>query len=275
MSRKKLENRGVNGTKIEILRMEPAIVPNYRLAFSLRGFPPLEPAMGSLEAVGDSSHAPILAYHQPECHGALVKLTPKNYETLMRSEGIDPNQTGHRRRRGGYDEIVVKAIPYGPFRRPVLAVALRAKEQSRLSHDACPSARFMTILREGAQELGLKQCYQTFLAQHPTQELKPWQKKQSFYNLIVVWSLAFRLNLRFLSQLQSRLLYLVYARPADGVFRQWLSQVLTALILLPGAIAGFLVYHFLTAIGKVPPFAQRLTRLLGDDEAHTNTKKEG
>jgi len=31
MSRKKIENRGLNGTSIEILNMEAAVVPNYRL----------------------------------------------------------------------------------------------------------------------------------------------------------------------------------------------------------------------------------------------------
>jgi hypothetical protein len=268
MSRKKLQNRGINGTKIEILRMEAARVPNYRLAFSLRGFPPLEPAMGSLESIGDSGHAPILAYHRPECHGALVKLTAENYEKLMRSEGIDPNPTEGQRQ--GYEEIVVDAFPYGPFRRSVPAVALRARPQSRLSHDACPSARYMKILREGAHELGLKPCYQKYLADHPIQELTPWQKKQAFYNLMVVWSLSFRLKIRSLSRLQSRLLYLAYSGPNEGAFQRWLSQVMTAIILLPGAILGFVLYHFLAAIGKVPPFVQRLRRLLGEDDQETH-----
>lgn len=36
-----LENRGVNGSKIEILHMEPAV--EHSLSFNLRGFVPLEP----------------------------------------------------------------------------------------------------------------------------------------------------------------------------------------------------------------------------------------
>lgn len=268
MSRKKLENRGANGTKIEILKMEPAVVPNYRLAFSLRGFPPLEPGMGSLESVGDSGHKPILAYHKAECHGALVKLTPENYEKVMRSEGVDPKKMGQK---GGYDEIVVEAFPYGTFRRPVQAVALRAKPQSRLSQDACPSARYMKILREGAEELGLKPCYQQFLADHPVQKLKPWQKKQAFYNLLVVFSLSFRLKLRFLSRIQSRLLYLLYTRPGDGVLRQGFSETMTALVLLPGAILGFFIYRCLSFIGKAPPFVQRLKSLVGEDSNDSGT----
>ena len=49
LSRKKLEGRSICGKKIHVLSMEPCIIPNHRLAFNTRGFPPLEPAMGSLE----------------------------------------------------------------------------------------------------------------------------------------------------------------------------------------------------------------------------------
>jgi len=297
MSRKKIENRGVNGTKIHIMTMEAAIVPNYRLAFSLRGFPPLEPAMGSLESIhedddGGGSHSPILAYHRPECHGALVKLTPKNYEALMRSEGIDPNndhattEQGRRRKQtGGYDEIVVEAFPYPRGQggragflhrrhpRSVQAIALRAKPQSRLSRDACPSSRYMTILREGAKELGLTPCYQQYLADHPIQgPLRKWEKREAFYNLIIIWTLSFRWKIRLPSQIQSKLLYAVYSRPGDHFIRRWLGQVLTTMILLPGAIIGFLLYHILVIIGNIPPSILRLKRLLGDDDDNNNEK---
>ena len=93
MLRSKLENRGVNGSnstssKIEVLGMQPAVVPGYRLSFNMRGFAPLEPGMGSLEPVTNSSSQPLLAYDKPECHGALVLLTPDNYEKVMASEGV-------------------------------------------------------------------------------------------------------------------------------------------------------------------------------------------
>jgi len=45
MLRSKLENRSICGNKIKIVSMEPAYVENYRLAFNMRGFPPLEPGM--------------------------------------------------------------------------------------------------------------------------------------------------------------------------------------------------------------------------------------
>ena len=82
MSRDKLENRGIGGTKIGIKSMEPAFVKNCRLAFNMKGFPPAEPGMGSLEPI-DSSAKSLLTYGPGECHGALVQLTPENYERVM------------------------------------------------------------------------------------------------------------------------------------------------------------------------------------------------
>jgi len=49
MLRSKVESRGLNGSKIEVISMQPAVVCNHRLAFNMRAFPPLEPAMGGIE----------------------------------------------------------------------------------------------------------------------------------------------------------------------------------------------------------------------------------
>jgi hypothetical protein len=263
MSRKKLENRGLNGTKIDILTMEPAFVPDHRLAFNMRGFPPIEPGMGSLEPVTATSR-PLLAYEKAECHGALVRLTPENYERVMRSEGVGTNTT--KLEREGYQEIVVQAHPYGKGRTPVQAVALRARAHVRLAHDPCPSVRYMTILREGAKELGLKPCYQKFLAEHPVQQLQKWQKKLALYNLLATWTLSTTLKWSGVSRLQSKLLFLVYARPSSRPLVRSLSDLFTALILLPGSLIGFLSYHALNACGKTPPFMARMMSVFGNDD---------
>lgn len=42
MLKSKVVNRGLNGS-IEILDFQPAVVYAHRLAFNMRGFPPLEP----------------------------------------------------------------------------------------------------------------------------------------------------------------------------------------------------------------------------------------
>jgi hypothetical protein len=166
MLRSKLENRSVCGNKIKVKSMEAAVIKGHRLAFNMRGFPPLEPGMGSLEPVVDkekNGHKPLKQYKDgDECHGALVRLSPEDYEKVMRSEGVgsgNPNQ--------GYEEVVVTAIPYNKMKRPVQAVALRARDHVRLSFDPAPSLRYMKILRQGAEELGIKPCYREYLEEHP------------------------------------------------------------------------------------------------------------
>ena len=298
MLREKVENRAVDGSKIQIQSMKPAVVPNYRLAFNMRGFPPLEPGMGSLEPVPTSKTSsddnnedatyskPLLAYKNPECHGALIKVTPENYEKIMRSEGVG---SGSGNSDQGYEEIVVEAYPYDnsnsllskflPSQRqqPVLAVALRAKEKSRLDVDPCPSERYMTILRTGAKELGLKECYQEFLQQHPVQQTPQWLKKIAVYNLLTTFTLSFKLKWRGISRIQSWFLYRVSVNPTSpSSIAKLCSDVLTATILLPGAITAFVGISLIELTGKeVPPMVTRIKQRLGGEEQEEDksTKK--
>ena len=62
MLRSKIVSRGINGSSIEVLEMRPALVRGHRLAFNMRGLPPLEPGMGGIE------ESPA-----EECHGALCQ----------------------------------------------------------------------------------------------------------------------------------------------------------------------------------------------------------
>jgi hypothetical protein len=62
MLRSKVINRGINGTIINIRSMVPAKVSNYRLAFNMRGFPPIEPAMSGIGAKQIYCHMNI-SYH--------------------------------------------------------------------------------------------------------------------------------------------------------------------------------------------------------------------
>jgi len=97
--------------------MEPCVIPHHRLAFNMRAFPPLEPAMGSLEPLpsfynkDDSSEKvdknrrsvsrPLKPYEREECHGALIKLSAEDYERVYKSEG------GGRGLMQGYEEYIV------------------------------------------------------------------------------------------------------------------------------------------------------------------------
>jgi hypothetical protein len=249
MLRSKLENRSICGTKIHIKSMQPALVKNYRLAFNMRGFPPLEPGMGSLEPMAvdndtsntrntldsTSTSKPLIAYKESECHGALVRLSAQDYEKVMRSEGV-----GSGRQDQGYEEVVVTAVPYKGGR-PVQAVALRAREHVRLSFDPAPSQRYMDILRQGAKELGLAPCYQEFLTSHPVAEVSAVTRRIAVCNLVLTSKLSFQLKIRIVSKVQSWLLWRVYVPPTANMIPKVLSEVATAAILLPGAIPGSLL----------------------------------
>uniref|UniRef100_A0A6U3TKC6 gamma-glutamylcyclotransferase n=1 Tax=Ditylum brightwellii TaxID=49249 RepID=A0A6U3TKC6_9STRA len=256
MSRSKLENRSVCGSQIHIQQMEAATVPGYRLAFNLRGFPPLEPGMGSLEPrVADGDDGSALSYDANECHGALIKLSADDYEKVMRSEGVaatdgNPNQT--------YDEIVVTAIPYNKNHPPVQAVALRARSHARLKKDPCPSPRYMNILREGARELGLKPCYQEFLNKHPVQTNSPLLRKIAIANLVLTVTLSYRFKIRQISKLQSWLLFKVYAPTTASKAMKILSEIASVMILLPGSIIGFFLLKMLLSTGKMPPMMKEM-----------------
>jgi hypothetical protein len=274
MLRSKLENRGVNGSKIEILRMEPAVVHHHRLSFRMRGFVPLEPGMGSLEpVVEDKSDSKqqrrkrqhdksLFAYSKPECHGALVAVTAENYEKIMRSEGVGSNRTSTS---NGYVEVVVTAIPYDTSRPPVQAVALRA--QRPLSYDPCPSARYLTLLQQGAAELGLSRDYQDYLQRHPVQKTPQWLKSLSLYNLIA--SMALRSGFPGQSGLgrwKGRLLSWLYVPSTVPMWQQWPSQVLMACVLLPGALYGVVYCRSLQLRNRtMSPMMQRFISLLSDN----------
>lgn len=256
MLRSKLENRGLNSSKIDVIEMEPGYVPNYRLAFNMRGFAPLEPGMGSLEPINASK--PLLAYEKPECHGALVTLTPENYEKVMASEGVSFNQTNP-----GYEEIVVTVIPYDTRKPPVEAIALRARPQVRLRKDPCPSERYMNILREGAQELGLAPSYQEYLKRHPIQHVPLWLRKIAIRNFIATFMISTLLKWRGLSRVQSRLLFAVYVPSNAPKQLIRLSHAASSILLLPGATIGTLLQLYFKAFNKQPPpFVDRFVKLL-------------
>jgi hypothetical protein len=274
MLREKVAGRSSDGQGDILMEdFQAAVVHGHRLAFNLKGFPPLEPGMGSLEPVFDNENEinknsktkqpktskALLSYHSPECHGALIKLAPDQYERVMKSEGIGS-------KRSGYEEIVVTAVPYDTSQPPVQAIVLRARPHAKLHKDPSPSLRYMTILRQGAAELQLKPCYQEFLAQHPVQKTPKWMRKLAIQNLFFTFSVGKLLNWRGLSRLQSWFLFRVYVNSSAGKVRCAVSNALTAAILLPGALAGMLLTTVNKWRGKEPsPMMQRMTTMLKDD----------
>lgn len=267
MLRSKIENRGINQSKIELISMEPGYAPNYRLAFNLRGFAPLEPGMGSIEPI-DSDSRPLVRYRKPECHGALILLSPDNYEKVMASEGVGSNQTNP-----SYEEVVVTVIPYDTSKPPVQAVALRARSHVRLRRDPCPSLRYMTILRQGAEELNLQPCYREFLNNHPVQTIPRWLQRMAIQCMIGTSTMTGSpLSWKPLRQCQRFLLSRFYVPSTMAPWRCCLSNFATAIVLLPGALMGIILQMHYRMTGKqLSPFLQRFIQTLEALEKQTSS----
>ena len=332
MLRSKVENRGVGGNetekkKIDLLSMEPAYIDNYRLAFNLKGFPPLEPGMGTLEPVHDDNNnnnnscdgtmppaKPLLQYGPQQCHGALIKVDPANYERIMQSEGVTEETVQKaikaKGQSRGYEEVVVKAVPYRMERRHqrqpsfVYAVALRARPRSRLPYDVCPSERYMSILREGAKELGLRRDYQDYLERHPVQQISSLLLTVAKYNAFFVATLSYQYKQRWVSEIQRQMLFALCrytggsSSSHNGVsgndhnhepsvvgggavravltpIRQWLGNLLSVLVLLPGATAGLLFGLIIEATGwKVPMYEQIKASVMFQNKKKNQDEKD-
>eukprot|EP00579_Thalassiosira_antarctica_P032802 CAMPEP_0202001350 /NCGR_PEP_ID=MMETSP0905-20130828/7470_1 /ASSEMBLY_ACC=CAM_ASM_000554 /TAXON_ID=420261 /ORGANISM="Thalassiosira antarctica, Strain CCMP982" /LENGTH=305 /DNA_ID=CAMNT_0048558033 /DNA_START=89 /DNA_END=1006 /DNA_ORIENTATION=+ len=264
LSRTKLENRSVCGKNIHPIRMEPCIIYNCRLAFNLSGFPPVEPAMGSLEPLPSfyekndaktdhpsilkrSESKPLLAYGKQECHGALIKLSAHDYELVYRSEGGDQGALC------SYEEIIVVCVPYDKSRAPVRAVGFRVREHARIEQDPCPSKRYMDIIREGAAELGLADSYQQWLNCHPAQEPSNFIKKVGKYCVIFTFTIAHGLKMPLVANIQRMILFQVYVLPTEPRWRQIVGEIAAAVIMLPTACLGLALRGFLESTGLMPP----------------------
>lgn len=202
--------------------------------------------MGSLENIALDENEPergtptlpLYPYEKPECHGALIQLSADDYEKVMQSEGVSGNHFPVR----NYEETVVTAVPYDKSKSPVQAVVLRVYPHVRLPRDVAPSARYMTILRDGAAELGLAPCYQAFLQTHPVQMTPLWLQIVALPNLLLTMSFYLAGSSspwsKHLTRFQYNLMYQVYACPTSSAPRRWLSYILQGLFLLPGSVLG-------------------------------------
>lgn len=123
----------------------PGLVRGERLAFTMPGFSPREPAFAAL-APGRPSD---------ECHGGVFFLTPADWLRLLASEGVPfGGPLGYQVREVEvelYDGSRIKAWTLGAG--PLAAPA-----------DLPPSARYLGLIRTGAAELGLSAAWQERLA---------------------------------------------------------------------------------------------------------------
>ena len=81
----KMGTRGKNSSALAYARRWPCVAPGYRLGFTLRGFPPLEPAMASLER-GEGA-----------CPGCVYEMPRDAYELLWPGGRAGTDGRGQRR----------------------------------------------------------------------------------------------------------------------------------------------------------------------------------
>ena len=188
-----------------------------------------------------------LGYDGSECHGALIKLSAADYKLVYRSEGGDMGALS------GYEEIMVDCVPYDKSKPTVKAVAYRVRPHRLAKQDLCPSKRYLTIIRDGAAELGLEESYQKWLRDHPVQNVSRIARKVGKYSNIFTFTLAMGFKIRLLSDVLNVLLTDVYALPTAPRWKQILSETASVVIMTPTAFLGFALKGLLEVSGKVPP----------------------
>ncbi|KAL1521106.1 hypothetical protein AB1Y20_022670 [Prymnesium parvum] len=222
-----LQSKVEGRTGFPVLAKERAVVTDHRLAFNMRAFPPLEPAMASLEPCAGES-----------CEGVLYTLSREAYEQLWRSEG-------GAARRPAYEEVVVLARCR---RGAVPALSLRAAPAARLRRDAPPSRRYKDLLVRGAREARLSAAYlerlEAVRAVRPSPAVA-WLARA--HGAVAV--LCFRIGLRrLLAPLRCLLYFLMYSGQSRAA--SIASECLTACALLPTALIGVCIRALFTAVGK-------------------------
>ena len=246
----------------QVVECTPATVIDHRLAFNMRMFPPLEPAMASIEpSAGD------------KCEGALYTLTREGYEALWKSEGGAMD-------RPGYEEMVVRAsLPGGEA---VPAITLRAAKWMKLKRDAPPSARYKKLIVDGATEVGLSAQYVAWLsglrATTPSAALTAVARAHG-----VVAVLLFKLKLRDLLTPLRALCYVLVRgqQPGANLGSRLLdaaSEITTVALLLPTAALGACIRFLLRLAGKEnlvqfgpPPSRPQTTQGAQEPAASTGT----
>ena len=152
MSREKLRTRGAAGSgPIEYDSVEVGRLRDHRLCFDLRGAPPAEPCMGSIErAAGD------------EVYGLLYRLrTASSWGALLASEGVSnaPESDGY-----WVTDVRVEVAPAsGGAPRTLAARTLMTNPGARVPRAqrgaVRPSQRYMRLLIGGAAREGLPAAY--------------------------------------------------------------------------------------------------------------------
>ncbi len=226
----KMGSRGKNSSALAYERRWPAVAHDQRLAFNMRGFPPLEPAMAGIEPSPGQ-----------ECPGCVYEMSRDAYEALWRSEGGAMKKTP-------YQEVVV-SVRDPATQRTVDAITCQVSAWAALRRDGVPSARYLGIIEEGARELGLVE-YADALSKRPRANPSGFLRAVAGAHGVVSLTLYRRNLSHLLAPLRSACFVLTY-----GGRRPWLralSEALTAAVLLPTAAVGSVIRLYRSARGLPP-----------------------
>ena len=225
----KMASRGKNSSAIPYVARWPCVAHGFRLAFNMRGFPPLEPAMASIaESDGEA------------CPGCVYEMAGEAYEALWRSEG-------GAMPRSPYREVVVRVTPRdGPA---VDAITLAAEDWARLRNDAMPSARYLGIIERGARGLGFE-AHADHLATMPRADPSILVKVVAASHGTVNIG-CYRLGWgKILAPVRAACYACLYG--GRSRLLRLLSEAALVAVLLPGALAGVAVRAVRRALGLPP-----------------------
>ncbi|GIJ86445.1 hypothetical protein Asppvi_005334 [Aspergillus pseudoviridinutans] len=171
---------------------QAVVVPSHILCFDIFGIPYAEPSFASIAPMPDTTAGSTNSkVHQTllPVHGVAYLLTPDDYRRLVLTEGAGV----------GYNEITVTAGPVADLhtdKREILVHTLEAKYPWRPNR--APSARYMGLILEGAEEFKLPTAYRAYLESLPRFE-RPQTLRGRFG---ACWFLAFwRRAIRILARL--------------------------------------------------------------------------
>ncbi|OBT39502.1 hypothetical protein VE00_10400 [Pseudogymnoascus sp. WSF 3629] len=166
----------MTGRGLHIAATQAVVLPSHMLTFDIFGIPYTEPAMASISPrprphSGIQNRCGIPLEQAPDVHGAAYLLSKSDFTKLVLSEGAGT----------AYREIEVEALVLPPpgnvtdtsevtVEVTSASTSIRAKTlvaRYPFRPNAAPSARYLDVLVQGAQELGLPVSYVEYLQSLP------------------------------------------------------------------------------------------------------------
>jgi gliotoxin/aspirochlorine biosynthesis gamma-glutamylcyclotransferase len=148
------------------------VAPGYVLRFDLPGLPYQEPSFSSIR--------PRVKESDPDVIGIAYLLTREEYERLLLSEGG---------RDGGYLEIDVPVKPLLDLtneKSTIICKSLGTRVPRENPHPL-PSARYLSLIRNGAADHKFPELYQRYLNDLPIYTISTWKTEAGRILFLAIW----------------------------------------------------------------------------------------